>query len=56
MQVNITPYYLDDVLGLRDTWMAFTIILAIIFFVILCIFIFLRQVASHLMLTLKKIK
>jgi hypothetical protein len=46
VEVNLTPYYLDDVLKLRDTWLAFTIILAIIFFIIFCVFLFLRQV-SH---------
>jgi choline transporter-like protein 2/4/5 len=43
LEVNITPYYLEDVLKLRDTWLAFTILLGVIFLVILCIFIFLRQ-------------
>jgi len=43
LEVNLTPYYVEDVLKLRDTWMAFTIMLGILFFVILCIFIFLRQ-------------
>jgi len=43
LEVNLTPYYLEDVLKLRDTWLAFTIILGIFFLVILCIFIFLRE-------------
>merc|ERR550519_283297 len=42
-QVNLTPYYLQDVLKLRDTWLAFTIILGIFFLIILMIFIFLRK-------------
>jgi len=43
LEVNLTPLYLEDVLKLRDTWLAFTILLGIAFLIILCIFIFLRQ-------------
>ena len=42
-EVNYTPQFLDDVLKLRDTWLAFTVILSIIFVVVLCLFIALRQ-------------
>lgn len=42
-QVNFTPYYLEDALKLRDTWIAFTVILGIFFLIILMIFIFLRK-------------
>ena len=42
-EVNYTPQFLHDVLKLRDTWLAFTIILGIIFVVVLCLFIALRE-------------
>ena len=42
-EVNYTPQFLHDVLKLRDTWLAFTIILSIIFIIVLCLFIALRQ-------------
>ena len=31
----------------RDTWLALTIVLGILFLVIVCIFIFLREVSHH---------
>lgn len=43
LEVNFTPDYLDNVLKLRDTWLAFLIILAIIAIIILLILIALRQ-------------
>lgn len=43
LHVNFTPDYVKDVLNLRDTWLAFTIILGIFFLIILMIFIFLRK-------------
>ena len=42
-QVSITPNWHYDVLELKDTWLAFTIILGIFFFVMLVIIIFLRN-------------
>eukprot|EP00092_Neocalanus_flemingeri_P022536 GFUD01024438.1.p1 GENE.GFUD01024438.1~~GFUD01024438.1.p1 ORF type:complete len:770 (+),score=149.75 GFUD01024438.1:193-2502(+) len=42
-QLNWTPEIVDDFLKQRDTWMAFTIILGIIFLVIVLLFLFLRQ-------------
>ncbi len=41
-QVNITPHYMKDALGLADTWLAFSIILGIIFGIILLVLIALR--------------
>lgn len=43
LQVSYTPEYFNDLLQLRDTWLAFTIILGILFLIIVCVFIFLRQ-------------
>ena len=43
LEVNFTPDYLNDVLSLRDTWLAFVIILAILAILILMILIALRQ-------------
>ena len=43
LEVNFTPDYLENVLQLRDTWLAFLIILAIIAIIILLILIALRQ-------------
>jgi len=42
-QLNWTPEIAHDFLKQRDTWLAFTIILGIIFFIIVCLFLFLRQ-------------
>jgi len=42
-QLNWTPEIVEDFLNQRDTWLAFTIILGIIFLVIVLLFIFLRQ-------------
>jgi len=42
-QLNWTPEIVDDFFKQRDTWLAFTIILGIIFLVIVLLFIFLRQ-------------
>ena len=42
-QVNITPTYFNDVLALADTWLAFSVILGIIFFIVLLILVVLRQ-------------
>jgi len=42
-EINFTPYIVDDFLAQRDTWLAFTVILGIIFLVLTCLFIFLRQ-------------
>jgi len=42
-QVNFTSDYLHDVLGLRNTWLAFTIILGIILAIIFLVLIALRQ-------------
>ena len=41
--MNWTPYFLEDILQLRDTWLALTIILTIVFLIILLLLIFLRQ-------------
>ena len=45
-QVNITPDYFHDVLKLKDTWLAFSIISGIFTLIILLIFIALRQQIS----------
>jgi len=42
-QLNWTPEIVDDFLKQRDTWLAFTIILGIIFIIIVLLFLFLRQ-------------
>ena len=42
-QVNYTPSYLNDVLELRHTWLSLTIILGVIFIILLCLFLALRQ-------------
>ena len=44
MQLNITPEIFNDFLKQSDTWLAFTVILGILFLVIICLFIFLRKV------------
>ena len=44
-QLNITPEIIKDFLKQSDTWLAFTVILGILFLVIICLFIFLRKVA-----------
>ena len=41
--VNFTPDYLDDVLELKDTWLAFSIISGIFTLIIILIFIALRK-------------
>jgi len=43
LEVSYTPEYINDLLELRDTWLAFTIILGVVFFIIVCVFIYLRQ-------------
>ena len=42
-KVDLTPDYLNDVLGLRDTWLAFVCLLGIILAIILLILLALRQ-------------
>jgi len=42
-QLNITPEIVKDFLKQSDTWLAFTVILGILFLVIICLFIFLRK-------------
>ena len=42
-QLNWTPAIAEDFLKQRDTWVAFTAITGIIFLVVVCLFIFLRQ-------------
>jgi len=42
-QLNWTPEIVEDFLKQRDTWLAFTIILGIIFVIIVLLFLFLRQ-------------
>jgi len=42
-QLNWTPDILHDFIKQRDTWIAFTSVLGILFFVFVCLFIFLRQ-------------
>jgi len=41
--VSWTPYYLEEVLQLRDTWLAFTILLAIVLIIIMLILLVLRK-------------
>lgn len=47
-QLNITPEIIEDFLIQSDTWLAFTVILGVLFLVIICLFIFLRKVAQSL--------
>ena len=42
-EVNFTSEYFKDVMSLADTWLAFSIILGIVFFVILLLLIVLRE-------------
>merc|ERR1719462_74281 len=42
-QLNWTPEIVDDFLKQRDTWLAFTSVVGIIFLVVVCLFIFLWQ-------------
>ena len=42
-EVNFTPDYFYDVLDLKDTWLAFMVILGVIFLILLLLFIGLRQ-------------
>ena len=42
-QVNFTPDYFNDVLELKDTWLAFMTIVGVIFLILLLLFIALRQ-------------
>ena len=41
--MNWTPEIIDDFLKQKDTWLAFTCVLGILFVVIVCLFIFLWQ-------------
>ena len=43
VQLNWTPEIVDDFLKQRDTWLAFTSVVGIIFLVVVCLFIFLWQ-------------
>jgi len=43
LELNLTPEIMDDFLKQSDTWLAFTVILGILFLVIICLFIFLRK-------------
>ena len=43
MQVSWTPYFLEDILLLRDTWLVLSIILSFSFLLVLLLLIFLRQ-------------
>ena len=45
-QLNITPEIMSDFLKQRDTWLALTVVLGILFLVIICLFIFLREVTQ----------
>ena len=42
-EVNFTPDYFSHVLGLRDTWLAFTIILGVIFLILILLLLALRR-------------
>jgi len=42
-QLNWTPEIVEDFLKQRDTWIAFTILVGVVFFIIVCLFLFLRQ-------------
>jgi len=42
-ELNITPEIVSDFLKQRDTWLALTVVLGILFLVIICLFIFLRE-------------
>ena len=43
LQVNYTPQFFNDAMELRHTWLTLTVILGIIFFIMLCLFLALRQ-------------
>ena len=43
IQINWTPYFFEDILQLKDTWLILTIILATIFIIIMLLLVFLRQ-------------
>lgn len=43
LEINLTPDYLKDVLALRDTWLAFVIILGILTGIVILVLIALRQ-------------
>ena len=43
-ETNITPEFFRDFLKQSNTWLAFTVILGVLFLVIICLFIFLRKV------------
>ena len=47
-ETNITPEFFRDFLKQSNTWLAFTVILGVLFLVITCLFIFLRKVAQSL--------
>ena len=42
-QVNWTPYFFEDLLALRDTWLLLTILLACLLTAVLLLLIFLRR-------------
>ena len=42
-ELNITPDYFTNILELRDTWLAFTIILGVIFFILILLLLALRR-------------
>ena len=43
LEVSWTPYFMEDLLVLRDTWMILTIFLGTLLIIILVLLIFLRQ-------------
>ena len=42
-ELNITPDYFTNILELRDTWLAFTIILGVLFLILILLFLALRR-------------
>ena len=46
---------MNDFLKQRHTWLAFTVVLGIVFLVIICLFIFLREVTGHWSVSMVKL-
>ena len=42
-QVNWTPYFFEDLLALRDTWLILTLLLSFILTAVLLLLVFLRR-------------
>ena len=42
-EINLTPDYFNDLLELGDTWIAFMIVIGVVFLIVLLLFIALRE-------------